>query len=189
MPNLQVPRDQIADFCRTHHITRLAFFGSVLRDDFGPASDVDVLVEFEPKHPVGLITLAAMEIELSEILGRKAAEFAQKRAGPTWMPTSWRRTAMWPPPGLRCSMEFRLSRHAREEVQRRNIPPGLVDAVLHNPEQTVPGHGGKQVYQSRLDFGGGDVFLLRAIVNDTVDPAVVVTVYRTSKIAKYWRTS
>lgn len=85
-------------------------------------------------------------------------------------------------------MEFQLSRHAREEVQRRNIPPGVVDAVLHNPEQIVPGHGGKQVYQSRLDFGGGDVFLLRAIVNDAVDPAVVVTVYRTSKIAKYWRT-
>lgn len=84
-----------------------------------------------------------------------------------------------------------MSRHAREEIQRRNIPPGLVDAVLHNPEQIVPGHGGKQVYQvyqSRLDFGGGDMFLLRAIVNDTVDPAVVVTVYRTSKIARYWRT-
>jgi predicted nucleotidyltransferase len=72
MRNLKVPSSRIADFCRAHHIIRLAFFGSVLRDDFGSSSDVDVLVEFEPGHPVGLIALAAMELELTEILGRKA---------------------------------------------------------------------------------------------------------------------
>jgi len=49
----------------------LALFGSVLRDDFGPSSDVDVLVEFEPGTKVGLIRLAGMELELSEILGHK----------------------------------------------------------------------------------------------------------------------
>jgi hypothetical protein len=48
--------------------------------------------------------------------------------------------------------------------------------------------GGKKAYQSQLDFGGGKIFLLRAIVDETVDPAMVVTVYRTSKISKYWRT-
>jgi predicted nucleotidyltransferase len=71
MRNLQVPSSRIADFCRAHHIVHLAFFGSVLRDDFGPSSDVDVLVEFEPAYPVGLIAMAAMELELSEILSRK----------------------------------------------------------------------------------------------------------------------
>jgi predicted nucleotidyltransferase len=60
----------IADFCRRHHVRRLAFFGSVLRNDFGPESEVDVLVEFEPGHVPGLAFLA-MEEELSAILGRK----------------------------------------------------------------------------------------------------------------------
>lgn len=53
-----------------HHIRRLSLFGSVLRDDFGPASDVDVLVEFEPGHVPGL-AFFAMEEELSRIIGRK----------------------------------------------------------------------------------------------------------------------
>ena len=70
--HIPVDRRKIAAFCRKHHIRRLAFFGSVLRDDFGPESDVDVLVEFEAGHPVGFITLAGMEIELSKLLGRKA---------------------------------------------------------------------------------------------------------------------
>ena len=45
---IEIPKDKIAEFCRRNHIRRLAFFGSVLRDDFTPESDVDVLVEFEP---------------------------------------------------------------------------------------------------------------------------------------------
>lgn len=61
----------MAEFCRRNHIRKLAFFGSVLRTDFHDDSDVDVLVEFEPGHPVGLIRLAAMELELAQILGRK----------------------------------------------------------------------------------------------------------------------
>ena len=68
---LEIPKDRIADFCRRNRIRRLALFGSVLRDDFGPDSDVDVLVEFEPAAHVGLLRLAGMEIELSEILARK----------------------------------------------------------------------------------------------------------------------
>jgi len=67
-----VPAERLADFCRANHIRKLAFFGSVLRDDFRPGSDVDVLVEFEPGHVPGLIRLAGMELALSQILkGRK----------------------------------------------------------------------------------------------------------------------
>ena len=69
---IEVPRERIAEFCRRHHIRRLAFFGSVLRDDFGPDSDVDVLVEFAPGEEPGFLRLARMERALSEILGRKA---------------------------------------------------------------------------------------------------------------------
>ena len=68
---LTVDQGRIADFCRRHHICRLSLFGSVLRDDFGPGSDVDVLVEFAPGHPIGLIRLAGIELELSDILGRR----------------------------------------------------------------------------------------------------------------------
>ncbi|MGH7826436.1 MAG: nucleotidyltransferase family protein [Candidatus Binatia bacterium] len=70
MTHVPVNRGKIANFCRKHHIRKLAFFGSVLREDFGPDSDVDVLVEFEPGHTPGL-AFFAMEAELSEILGRK----------------------------------------------------------------------------------------------------------------------
>jgi len=70
MARIAVDHERIAKFCRRHHIRRLAFFGSVLRDDFGPDSDVDVLVEFEPGHVPGLAFMA-MERELSDLLGRK----------------------------------------------------------------------------------------------------------------------
>jgi uncharacterized protein len=71
--NVRIPvdREQITAFCQHHHIRKLAFFGSVLREDFRPDSDIDVLVEFEPGQRVGLIRFAGMELELSEILGRK----------------------------------------------------------------------------------------------------------------------
>jgi len=69
---ISLDRRAIADFCRRHGIRRFAFFGSVLREDFQPASDVDVLVEFEAGRVVGLIRLAAIERELTEILGRQA---------------------------------------------------------------------------------------------------------------------
>jgi predicted nucleotidyltransferase len=66
---IDVPTDEIAKFCRRHHIRRLAFFGSVLRDDFRSDSDVDVLVEFEEGHTPGLAFFGIQE-ELSELLGR-----------------------------------------------------------------------------------------------------------------------
>ena len=67
---IPVPREQIADFCRRHHIRRLALFGSILRDDFTPESDVDVLVEFEPGQTPGF-AFFSMEEELAAILGRR----------------------------------------------------------------------------------------------------------------------
>ena len=67
---IQVDQRKIAEFCRRNHIRKLALFGSVLREDFRPGSDVDVLVEFEPAHVPGL-AFFGMEEELSEILRRK----------------------------------------------------------------------------------------------------------------------
>jgi hypothetical protein len=67
---IKIPKARLAAFCKRNHIRRLALFGSVLRDDFGPDSDVDVLVEFDPAHIPGL-EFFDMQDELSEILGRK----------------------------------------------------------------------------------------------------------------------
>lgn len=69
---IDIPKDEIAAFCRRNRILRMAFFGSVLRDDFSPESDVDLLVEFEPDARIGYIGLAGLEIELGEVLGRRA---------------------------------------------------------------------------------------------------------------------
>ena len=68
--NLKHDREAVAEFCRRHHVRRLALVGSVLRDDFKPTSDVDVLVEFEPGHVPGL-AFFRMEAELSALIGRK----------------------------------------------------------------------------------------------------------------------
>lgn len=67
---IRIPEEKIASFCRKHHIRRLAAFGSVLREDFGPESDVDVLVEFESGRTPGL-GFFRMQEELSQILGRR----------------------------------------------------------------------------------------------------------------------
>jgi predicted nucleotidyltransferase len=69
-PQITVPREQIADFCRRNHIRWLALFGSVLRDDFKPDSDVDVLVEFEPAARVTMFTLSRLQRELESIFAR-----------------------------------------------------------------------------------------------------------------------
>ena len=68
--HIQLDRAAVTEFCRRHHVRRLALFGSVLRDDFTPSSDVDVLVEFEPGHVPGL-AFFTMEAELSTLVGRK----------------------------------------------------------------------------------------------------------------------
>jgi uncharacterized protein len=77
--NISMPLEQIADFCCRHHIRKLSLFGSVLRDDFGPNSDLDVLVEFEEGRAPGLIRLAGMELELSRILGGRRVDMNTPR--------------------------------------------------------------------------------------------------------------
>ena len=69
-PKLNIPRRKVADFCRRYHIQKLAFFGSVLREDFKPTSDVDILVEFKKGYTPGLAFFAMPE-ELKKILGRE----------------------------------------------------------------------------------------------------------------------
>ena len=68
---IKVPREQIVDFCERWQISELAFFGSVLRDDFGPDSDIDVMVRFLPEASHTLFSMVSMEEELSGILGRE----------------------------------------------------------------------------------------------------------------------
>ena len=68
-PGITLDRDRISEFCRRHRIRRLALFGSVLREDFGPTSDVDVLVEFEPGARVGW-EIITIQDELAALLGR-----------------------------------------------------------------------------------------------------------------------
>lgn len=65
------PKDQIAEFCRRHGVAKLSLFGSILRDDFSPDSDVDVLVDFQPSTRIGLIGMANLESELEGIIGRR----------------------------------------------------------------------------------------------------------------------
>ena len=68
---IAIPKEFLGEFCERNHIRKLSFFGSVLTPRFRPESDIDVLVEFDPGHTPGLLTLAGMEIEISERLGRK----------------------------------------------------------------------------------------------------------------------
>jgi predicted nucleotidyltransferase len=69
--SITIDHERIVEFCRRNHVCRLSFFGSVLRDDFGPASDVDVLVEFEAGATVGYFSMSRMEQELTDLFGRR----------------------------------------------------------------------------------------------------------------------
>jgi len=72
--HLVIDKERIADFCERHYIQRLAIFGSALRDDFKPESDVDVLVDFMPGHVPGFFRLFDMEEELSHLLGGRKVD-------------------------------------------------------------------------------------------------------------------
>ncbi len=84
-------------------------------------------------------------------------------------------------------MRFLVSRHAEEEMVRRQIPREWLGSVLESPEQRVPQPGDKEILQSRFTARDGKMYLLRAVVATDKEPPVVVTVYRTSKIERYWR--
>jgi predicted nucleotidyltransferase len=77
-PQVSIDRDAVSAFCRRHHITRLALFGSVLRDDFGPESDIDVLVEFQPGYVPGLSFLS-IEREFSALLHGRRVDMVTPR--------------------------------------------------------------------------------------------------------------
>jgi hypothetical protein len=84
-------------------------------------------------------------------------------------------------------MEYRLSHHARQECERRQIPLDVLDAVMTAPEQICAERDGAKAYQSLVKSADGRTFLVRAIVNDRQTPPVVITAYRTTKTEKYWR--
>ncbi len=67
---LQTPMDALSELCQRYFVHELSLFGSVLRDDFRDESDVDVLVEFEPDAPIGLIEYVGLQQELADLLGR-----------------------------------------------------------------------------------------------------------------------
>ena len=71
---VHIPRSQLVTFCQRHHIKSLALFGSVLRDDFRPDSDIDVLVEFQPGSTPGFLKLACIESELSALFGNRKVD-------------------------------------------------------------------------------------------------------------------
>jgi len=71
---IQIPKARLQQFCKVRHIRRLSLFGSILRDDFGPDSDVDVLVEFESNHVPGFFGLAEMQDELESFLGGRKVD-------------------------------------------------------------------------------------------------------------------
>lgn len=68
---VEIPEDRLGEFCRRYRVRELSLFGSSLREDFGPDSDVDVLVEFDPSARVGFMTLSKMQRELSALLRRR----------------------------------------------------------------------------------------------------------------------
>ena len=83
-------------------------------------------------------------------------------------------------------MNFKFSNHALEEMQRRKIPISLVESVLQHPQQTLQQNEEITIYQSQLDFDTDKLYLIRVFINITRNPAIIVTVYRTSQIQKYW---
>jgi len=86
------------------------------------------------------------------------------------------------------AVDFALSEHAEAEMTRRQIPMAWVKSTMRAPEQIVQGTQNRGVYQSRI-VADGRTYLLRLVVEDWRQPPVIVTVYRTSKIEKYWRES
>ncbi len=85
-------------------------------------------------------------------------------------------------------MNFRISDHAKAECERRQIPLEVLQSILNNPDQILPAERERSVYQSKVQFGD-KIYLIRVIVDENEFPAVVITVYRTSKIEKYWSES
>ena len=85
-------------------------------------------------------------------------------------------------------MTHDLSNHVQREMDRRGIPLAVVESVLAAPAQKLPEHGDVVCYQSKVEINRKP-YLVRVMVNESATPPKVVTVYRTSKISKYWKTT
>ncbi|MGK5085290.1 DUF4258 domain-containing protein [Bdellovibrionota bacterium FG-1] len=85
-------------------------------------------------------------------------------------------------------MDFKFSQHATEKVNQREIPLATIEGVINNPQQSYD-EDGKTIFQSKLERSSGNIHLLRVIISRQVNPAVVLTVYWTDRIEKYWRQS
>jgi hypothetical protein len=83
-------------------------------------------------------------------------------------------------------LNFNISKHAEEEMVRRQISLEQVGSLMNHPDQIVEAHGGLVCYQC-LSTKNGKPGLLRAIINEASNPKNIVTIYRTSKIKKYWK--
>ena len=79
-PQVSIRKDKLAELCRSRGIRRLAVFGSALREDFGPQSDIDLLVEFEPDQIRGLLSVVSVESELSELFGGRKVDMMERGA-------------------------------------------------------------------------------------------------------------
>ena len=83
-------------------------------------------------------------------------------------------------------MKFRFTAHAVEQMERRRLERTVIERVLESPGQIVAQRSGRDAFQGKVHFDGGE-YLVRAIVDRTIDPPAVVTAYRTRHVAKYWR--
>ena len=84
-------------------------------------------------------------------------------------------------------MPLRPSSHARRQAERRGIPEAVLLSVAREPEQVLRGRANREVRQSRIVFGGRDEpYLVRVVVDLLADEELIVTCYRTSRLAKYW---
>jgi hypothetical protein len=84
-------------------------------------------------------------------------------------------------------MDFYISRHAEEQCERRGISREILDTVLQTPQQVIEDAEGKRIYQSQVYFATGKTYLIRAVVSEKTKPVIVITVYKTSQISRYWR--
>ena len=83
-------------------------------------------------------------------------------------------------------MNYRLSDHAIKQIGDREIPIALLEQVIDSPEQVLEQSDGSKVYQSRVTGLNNKTYLLRVFINDIAIPRIVISVYMTSKVKKYW---
>lgn len=84
-------------------------------------------------------------------------------------------------------MKFHLTNHVLQKLEQRKIPIQYLETLLENPQQILPDKNDRKIFQSQFLFDNGKTYLLRAVVTDLTKPAIVLTVYKTNQIKRYWR--